>query len=246
MSAEAANTLAARWMIGGEWRAHPARTLVAAVAIAIGVALGFAIHLINASALDEFGEAVRTVNGDADLRVQAASPAGFDERLYPELARLRAVAGASPVVQLTGTVGDATAPATLLGLDLFRAASVTPRLLGQAGPQAAVFDADAVFLSDAALDAARRRIGDSVRLPSASPARCRRRPGSRSPSWTSQPPSGASVRSAAFSVSTSRWRTTYRLMKRRDRSRPFCRPAPTSRRRKPRRGRATTSRAPTG
>ena len=51
---------AMRWMIAGEWRAYPARVLLAALAIAIGVALGFAVHLINTSALTEFDRAVRS------------------------------------------------------------------------------------------------------------------------------------------------------------------------------------------
>src|SRR5690242_14674351 len=67
---------AIRWMILGEWRAHPARVILAALAIAVGVALGFAVHLINASALNEFTRAVRTVNGDADLQVHATTPLG--------------------------------------------------------------------------------------------------------------------------------------------------------------------------
>ncbi|MDB5662537.1 MAG: transporter permease, partial [Sphingomonas bacterium] len=60
---------ALRWMIVGEWRAHPARIGLAMLAIAIGVALGFAVHLVNASALTAFDSALRTVTGDADLRV---------------------------------------------------------------------------------------------------------------------------------------------------------------------------------
>ena len=97
---------AARWMILGEWRAHPGRVIVAMIAIAVGVALGFAVHLINASALNEFARAVASVNGDADLQVRAASPLGFDEALYPKLARLDGIASASPVVELRA-VADA-------------------------------------------------------------------------------------------------------------------------------------------
>src|SRR5258707_953116 len=93
--------LALRWMIAGEWRARPGRVMLAALAIAVGVALGFAVHLVNRSALDEFGRAIRTVNGEADLQVHAISPAGFDEALYPRVARLPGVAAASPVVELT-------------------------------------------------------------------------------------------------------------------------------------------------
>lgn len=162
-----AGWLAAAWMIWGEWRTHPARVVVAALAIATGVALGFAIHLINASALTEFAQAIRSVNGDADLRVQAASPAGFDERLFPRLARLEGISGASAVVQLSGTVAGSTERTTILGIDPFRASRVTPRLLGQASPAAAAFDEDAAFLSAAALETARRSVGDRVAITAA-------------------------------------------------------------------------------
>src|SRR5215831_11236367 len=105
--ARGVSAVATRWMIAGEWRAHPARVILAALAIAVGVALGFAVHLINASALNEFNRAVRTVNGDADLQVHATTPLGFDEALYPKLARVAGVASASPVVEMQATLnGD--------------------------------------------------------------------------------------------------------------------------------------------
>ena len=63
--------LALGWLIGGEWRFHPARFLTTAVAIAVGVALGFAVHLVNGSALASFEAAVTGVNGAADLQVTA-------------------------------------------------------------------------------------------------------------------------------------------------------------------------------
>src|SRR3712207_1955484 len=87
-----------RWLIGGEWRAHPMRFLVAGFAIAVGVALAFAVHVINRSAAYAFAEAVRSVSGDADLQIRGISGLGFDERLYPRLMALEAVADASPVV----------------------------------------------------------------------------------------------------------------------------------------------------
>ncbi|MGH8743522.1 MAG: hypothetical protein ACREUY_04510, partial [Burkholderiales bacterium] len=43
-----------RAIIFGAWRDNPARTLLATIAITLGVALGVAVHLINASALNEF------------------------------------------------------------------------------------------------------------------------------------------------------------------------------------------------
>ncbi|TVV70727.1 FtsX-like permease family protein [Sphingomonas solaris] len=157
--------LALGWLIAGEWRAHPARFLLTALAIAVGVALGFAVHLINGSALASFDGAVRGVNGAADLAVRATSPLGFDERAYPRLSLAPGVADASPVVSLPAQANGARF--TLLGLDAIRAAAVTPSLIGaQArGPDAstdALFDDDGLFLSRTTLAAAHAKTGDTI------------------------------------------------------------------------------------
>jgi putative ABC transport system permease protein len=158
---------AARWMIVSEWRAHPWRVTIAIAAIAIGVALGFAVHLINASALNEFARAVRAVNGDADLQVHSATPLGFDEALYPTLARTKGVAGASPVVEVAA-IADSRISITLIGLDILRAGIVTPSLVGHAPGSSlsgeSVFDENALYLSDAALRAIGKHTGDSIAL----------------------------------------------------------------------------------
>lgn len=154
--------LALGWLIGGEWRWHPLRFALTAAAIAVGVALGFAVHLVNGSALASFDRAVRGVNGSADLAVRAASPLGFDELLYPRVATARGVADASPVVRLSARANGATFD--LLGLDVIRAASVTPSLIGlrPSGPEARndqVFDENALFLSRDALSRLGTRVG---------------------------------------------------------------------------------------
>ena len=174
---------AARWMILGEWRAHPGRVIVAMIAIAVGVALGFAVHLINASALNEFARAVASVNGAADLQVRAKSPLGFDETLYPKLAKLDGIASASPVVELRAVADIAGGKSlTLLGLDMFRVATATPSLIVRASnatkddeslrtarrrPAAKPFASNSLFLSQAALDATGKRIGDTIELTAA-------------------------------------------------------------------------------
>ncbi len=159
-----------RWLILSEWRAFPVRVILAVLAIAMGVALGFAVHLINASALSEFDHAVRTVNGDADLQIHATSALGFDESLYPKLAHVKGVAQASPVVELSAQAGN-KASLTVVGLDVLRAASVTLRLLGRRGDgktaQEDLFGDHDVYLSAAALQASRRRIGDVIKLTAA-------------------------------------------------------------------------------
>jgi putative ABC transport system permease protein len=145
-----------------EWRAHPWRSALALFAVAIGVALGFAVHLINASALAEFGAAVRSVNGQPDVELRGA---GFDEALYARVAAHPAVRLASPRVELQtlAFAADGTrVPLTLVGLDALTAAPLTPALLPQADAAArdsrdAALDPDAVFVN-AALRAA---VGDS-------------------------------------------------------------------------------------
>jgi putative ABC transport system permease protein len=145
--------LALGWMILGEWRAHPARWLLTAVAIAIGVALGFAVHLVNGSALASFEGALNSVNGAADVQVNARTPLGFDERLYPRLLAARGIADASPVVKLDARAGAVRL--TLLGLDAIRAAQVTPSLIGIGASPGDAFAEDALFLSETA----RRALG---------------------------------------------------------------------------------------
>jgi putative ABC transport system permease protein len=159
---------ATRWLIASEWRSTPGRTLLTALVIAIGVALGFAVHLINASALNEFARAIRTVNGNADLQVHATSTRGFNEELYGRLARLEGVADASPVVEVTARLAGARGPITLLGIDMLRAANVTPSLIGRsASGGAAGLAADSIFLSQAARDAAAASAGENIALEAA-------------------------------------------------------------------------------
>ena len=160
--------LAAGWLIAGDWRHHPARIVTAVVAIAIGVALGFAVHLVNASALVAFGQAVQTVNGSADLQVRAAGPLGLREDLYPKVLRTAGVADASPVIELNA-VADRRGRVTLLGIDVMRAANVTPTLIGIPNGNAplaaeSMLTDDAVFASRGALAQLKVRIGDKIML----------------------------------------------------------------------------------
>ena len=56
-----------------EWRHHPWRHGMALLAVALGVALAWSVHLINASALAEFSAAVRSANGEPDLSLRGAA-----------------------------------------------------------------------------------------------------------------------------------------------------------------------------
>jgi len=88
-----------------ELRQHPWRNAAAVVSVMLGVALAFSVHLINASALDEFSQAVRSVGGKPDLELRAGSGAitGVTDALYARMAHDPEVALASPVLEFSTT-----------------------------------------------------------------------------------------------------------------------------------------------
>ncbi len=93
---------------------HKGRLAVSVLAIALGVALGYAVQLINAVALNEFSQAVRSLAGEADLEIRGPR-AGFDEMLYPRVARLAQVAVASPVLEVEAKLPGRREPLRVLG-----------------------------------------------------------------------------------------------------------------------------------
>lgn len=105
--------------------------------IALGVALGFGVHLVNRAAVEELAAAVRAVAGEADLEVRGGR-GGFDEVVFAAVARLEGIAVASPGLDLSaglaarGTGADRQGPASirLLGLDVLRAGLIQPTLFG--------------------------------------------------------------------------------------------------------------------
>ena len=119
------------WLAWGELRAHPWRVIAALAAIAIGVALGLAVQLINASAASEFSQAVRATTGQADLEVRGPR-GGFDDAVLDRIAADPAVAVASPMVEVDALVisADEARILKVIGIDLFRASRVTLELLG--------------------------------------------------------------------------------------------------------------------
>ncbi|WFF79775.1 FtsX-like permease family protein [Delftia tsuruhatensis] len=139
-----------------ELRQHPWRTATALVAIMLGVALGFAVHVINQSALDEFSRAVRTVSGQPDLELRAMQ-GGLPESLYGRVAQQPQVSLAAPWIEATALAGTAT-PVQLrvLGSDALRLAPVAPALMPRlldGGGRLDLFAPDAVFLNATALEA---------------------------------------------------------------------------------------------
>ena len=141
---------------------HKGRLAVSVLAIALGVALGYAVQLINAVALNEFSQAVRSLAGEADLEIRGPR-AGFDELLYPRIARLAQVAVASPVLEVDAKLPGRQEPLRVLGVDAFRAAQVQPGLIGNAPADLLdLLRPDALFLSPAAADWLGLKTGDRL------------------------------------------------------------------------------------
>jgi putative ABC transport system permease protein len=166
----APSRLRARWQLLeaaaiGPLRQAPGRTFVAVLAIALGVALGFAVYLINRVAAGEVQGASRSLFGLADLAVQAPGN-GFDEALFPRLAQLPGVAAASPVVEVQVRLPGRDGSLRLLGIDPFRAMQMQPTL-GPATAQASragqgLLAENSVWLSPAAAQRLGLDVGDEL------------------------------------------------------------------------------------
>ena len=157
------------WLWHAQWRSQRARALTVVFAIAVGVALALAIQLVNRSALAEFDAAMSTVQGEAQAQVRARA-GSFDEGLYARLAADPQVA-ASPVIEAEFALAEpAAGTLRIIGLDVLRAAQVTPALLPSAadddaqGSASPLFGDDTIFLSAAALSALSRSVGDVLRV----------------------------------------------------------------------------------
>ncbi len=141
--------------------AHTGRALLSVLAIALGVALGYAVQLINQVAVTEFSQALQALSGEADLEISGPR-GGFDESLYPVVARMPGVAVASPVLELDVRAAGKREALKLVGVDVFRAARVQPQLA--AGETLDALDylrPDSVFLSQAAADWLQVAVGDA-------------------------------------------------------------------------------------
>ena len=149
------------WLLKGASVQAWVRWLVALTMVAIGVMLAVAIHTVNHSALASFGQALDTVNGQASA--QLVAPLGdIDDRQIDVWDSRRADLGirtVSPVLVVR------TDRLTVLGLDFFKAASVSASLMPSVADGGTdLFNAKALFLSAAAFQALKVRVGDTLVL----------------------------------------------------------------------------------
>jgi putative ABC transport system permease protein len=139
-----------------EWRHHPWRGTAAMVAVMLGVALAWAVQLINASALAEFAGAASAIEGRPDLTLRAGSGT-LDDAWLARLEADAQVTLASPVLEwptaLRAPNTEVPVPVRVLGVDALAVGAVTPALaprVAEGGDRLDVFAADAVFLNPAA------------------------------------------------------------------------------------------------
>ncbi len=162
----------------GHARAQPWRALVQVLAIATGVALGYAVNLINNSALDEFSAAERSMSGRADLAIVGPED-GFDESWYARISADARVAVAAPQLDIDAALADAAPRQTgateargmslhIVGVDALRSALLAPDLVGVPGAQGGggllPLLSGGLFLSPAALARTHRAVGDTLAL----------------------------------------------------------------------------------
>jgi putative ABC transport system permease protein len=152
-----------RHLVWPEWRAHPWRQAMAVLAVALGVALAWSVHLINGSALAEFAGAVRAVQGEPDASFVCLRREGCDDAAIDALAARAEVSLAVPVIEIDSYALDAQgqrAPLRLLGVDALQVAAVAPALMPRPATdetRTALVDPDALFLNPAAM----RKLGAS-------------------------------------------------------------------------------------
>lgn len=158
-----------------EWRHHLWRHAVVMLAVALGVALAWSVHVINQSALAEFSAAVRSANGEPDLSLRGQRE-GFDDALFDRVAADVAVEVASPVLEVDSYarrdsgVGGERIALRVFGVDGLVVAALAPDLLprpADAGASFTLFDPRALFLNAAARDKLGVKDGDSIAVQSA-------------------------------------------------------------------------------
>jgi putative ABC transport system permease protein len=100
-------------------RRSKGRAILSVVGIALGVALGYGVSLVNRAAVDDLAAAVRMLAGEADLQVRGGR-AGFPEELYPRIARLPGVVSVSPGLELDAGLAGGERTIRVVGIDAVR------------------------------------------------------------------------------------------------------------------------------
>jgi putative ABC transport system permease protein len=147
--------------------ANALRGALTLACIALGVALGVAVHTIHASALAEIDRAARSLAGNAEIEIRGPR-GGFDDAIFARIAARPEVASASPIVELDAALA-AGGSLRVLGIDPFRAIAMQPAFLAHtaatgAGGARRTLDARAAWLTPRAAARLSLSVGERLRL----------------------------------------------------------------------------------
>ena len=156
----------ALWLIKAQFQTRFTATLLSTLAIGLGVALGFAIDLINTAALNDFSRAMKSVQGEPDAVIAPRdSAASVPLTVVNLVARDPAVSVVAPVIEVRVRIDNESATIRLIGLDLLSAPAVMPDLLPRQSAivRGNMFE-DGVYLSRALVTRLKRKDGDEVTI----------------------------------------------------------------------------------
>ncbi len=139
------------WFVGPLLWQYRGRNLAAIIAIAAGIALALAIHVVNQTAVKEFTRSLAKVNGVAQLQVRS-SDSYFDIAAYALIAQSIAdprsgLREASPIIEVESSLQNGKR-VRVIGLDFLRAGFVTPELIARPSDQnsnGGFFDASQLY-----------------------------------------------------------------------------------------------------
>jgi putative ABC transport system permease protein len=149
------------WLIRAQFLSRRTATALSMLAIALGVSLGYAIHLINDAALADFSRAMKSVQGEPDAIIVPRDSAGYVPlALIDEIAGDESVALVAPVIETRVRLGRDSTAVKLIGIDVFSAALLMPTLLPREGAAASggIFDGG-LYASPSLLDDQGLRVG---------------------------------------------------------------------------------------
>lgn len=155
------------WLIRAQFRSRRTATLLSMLAIALGVALAYAVHLINQAALADFARAMHNVQGEPDAVLAARDSAGrVPLATVNEIASDPAVQLIAPVIETRVRLAGAALPLRLIGVDVFSAAGLMPKLLPQTDDGAALAGLldGGLYASPAALSQTGLTVGATLTL----------------------------------------------------------------------------------
>ncbi len=143
------------------------RGLITVLGVALGVAVVLAIRLANDAVLESFRNSLDHVAGKSRLQVSAGE-AGFDERLFPVIAKTPGVSRAVPVIQeITRVAGQAGEVLMVLGVDVLADAGIreyrgpTPEM---ADPLSLLTEPNAILLTERYAGAHGLGLNSSIRI----------------------------------------------------------------------------------